>query len=105
MRHFETKSVNEFVTLGLVVFYQNRFLGLIGDRFSRPDARPVENIKVVQTALRLQQLSSLDWGLAGNLCSFLDQGELGLLLPKIDDFPGAHQLMFSNVVCDFYTVR
>src|SRR5258708_22926454 len=64
MRHFKAKSIDDFVTLGFVVFYQNRFLALIGDRSSWPYTRPIEDVQVIKAALGLQQVSFFD-GLLG----------------------------------------
>src|SRR3984893_9594593 len=77
MGNLKAKSVNDLIALGLVVLHQNRFFGLILDRFPWTNTRPVENVKIIQSALRLQQVSSFDGRLATELRSLPNQRNPG----------------------------
>src|SRR5438270_1152464 len=105
MRYLEAKSVNDFITLCLLVLHQNGFLGLIGDWPSRTNARPVEDVQVIQAALCLQQLSSLDWLLRRNRSCLRNQRQLGVLLSQINHFSHSYQLVLGDVVSDLYAMR
>ena len=73
MGNLEPESVRDFVTLGFVDFNNRVFFALIGNRFSRAYAGPIENVQVIKPGFRHQKLPSFHRSFGRQVRRFLDQ--------------------------------
>ena len=104
MGDLKSKPVGNFVALGFVNFYKRVFLGLVRNRLSRADTRPIEDVQVIETSFRSQQLTSFHGSLRGQVRRFLDQRKPGTLLSQVNDLAHSYHLLLGNDVSDIHAV-
>src|ERR1700716_1701790 len=105
MRDLETDSVRDLVSFRLVYFYKRRLFGLISNRFPGTHAGPVEDVQIVQAALRLQQHTPAHGSFRRDLRRLSDKREPCIFLSKIDDVANTNHLVLTDGISHVHAVR